>query len=93
MIYFQVSVSSDPQAIFEHVRRECLPVEYGGTKGNMQDIIVQMEAKMLKYRDYFQQSLHFGANEKLREDNTDSSLQFAESQFGLDGSFRMLDID
>lgn len=92
MIRFQVSVSSDPQAIFEHVDRECLPTEYGGTHGTMHDIIVQMEAKMLKYRDYFQQSLHFGANEKLREDNTDS-LQFSESQFGLDGSFRMLDID
>ncbi|KAH8371217.1 hypothetical protein KR093_006645 [Drosophila rubida] len=88
---FQVSVSSDPEAIFERVRREYLPQEYGGTKGTMQDILEQMEAKMLSYRDYFEQSRHFGANEKLREESNHSEKY--PSYFGLDGSFRKLDID
>jgi len=57
----------------------------------MQDIIDQMEKKMLSYRDYFEQSRHFGANEKLREDNV--TRQKFPTHFGLDGSFRMLDID
>ncbi|KAL7734717.1 hypothetical protein ACLKA6_011006 [Drosophila palustris] len=88
----RVSVSSDPEAIFERVRREYLPKEYGGTKGTIQDIIGQMEQKLLSYRDYFEQSRHFGANEKLREDYADNTQNFP-SHFGLDGSFRMLDID
>ncbi|XP_062127774.1 uncharacterized protein LOC133840129 [Drosophila sulfurigaster albostrigata] len=87
----RVSVSSDPEAIFERVRREYLPQEYGGTKGTMQDILDQMEAKMLSYRDYFEQSRHFGANEKLREDVSQNEKY--PSYFGLDGSFRKLDID
>ncbi|XP_064540089.1 alpha-tocopherol transfer protein [Drosophila montana] len=87
----RVSVSSDPEAIFERVRREYLPKEYGGSRGTMQDIIEQMEAKMWSYREYFEQSRHFGTNEKLREDIPDNTS--CQSYFGLDGSFRMLDID
>ncbi|EDW69398.2 alpha-tocopherol transfer protein [Drosophila virilis] len=87
----RVSVSSDPEAIFERVRREYLPKEYGGSRGTMQDIIDQMEAKMCSYREYFEQSRHFGTNEKLREENPANTS--CQSYFGLDGSFRMLDID
>lgn len=57
----------------------------------MQNIIDQMEQKMLSYRDYFKQSRQFGTNENLREDNANS--QKFPTHFGLDGSFRMIDID
>lgn len=57
----------------------------------MQDIIGQMESKMLSYREYFEQSHLFGTNEKLRDDNA-ANID-CQSYFGLDGSFRMLDID
>ncbi|XP_017955099.1 retinol-binding protein pinta [Drosophila navojoa] len=87
----RVSVSSDPEAIFECVKRDYLPQEYGGSRGTMQDIIGQMESKMLSYGEYFEQSHLFGANEKLRDDN--SANIDCQSSFGLDGSFRMLDID
>ncbi|EDV96019.1 alpha-tocopherol transfer protein [Drosophila grimshawi] len=87
----RVSVSSDPKAIFERVRRENLPQEYGGSKGTMQDIIDEMELKLFSYRDYFEQSRHFGTNEKLREHNAENIN--CQSYFGLDGSFRKLDID
>ncbi|XP_030375540.1 retinol-binding protein pinta [Scaptodrosophila lebanonensis] len=87
----RVSVSSDPDAIFQHVRPEYLPKEYGGTKGTMQDIIAAMEAKILTYRDYFIESRNFGTNEKLR-DISETTIDY-DSHFGIDGSFRKLDID
>ncbi|KAH8380349.1 hypothetical protein KR009_010146 [Drosophila setifemur] len=87
----RISVSADPEAIFERVPKHYLPKEYGGTKGTMQDIINDMEAKILTYRSYFEESKHFGINEKLREEP--SIFKNDESHFGLDGSFRQLVID
>nr|XP_016993199.2 alpha-tocopherol transfer protein [Drosophila takahashii] len=87
----RVSVSSDPKAIFDRIPKHYLPIEYGGTKGTMKDITTEMEAKLLKYRSYFQDCQHFGTNDKLREEP--SNLKPEESHFGLDGSFRQLVID
>ncbi|ALC44234.1 CG31636, partial [Drosophila busckii] len=88
----RVSVSSDPEAIFKHVRAEYLPTEYGGSKGSIQDVIKLMETKMLSYRDYFEQSRHFGTNEKLREVDKETNYQNI-ADFGLDGTFRLLNLD
>ncbi|KAH8239427.1 hypothetical protein KR032_004205 [Drosophila birchii] len=88
----RVSVSSDPEAIFEHVPKKYLPAEYGGTKGTIIDITTEMEAKLAGYRSYFEESQHFGTNEKLREEPT-TQLGQEESHFGMDGSFRQLIID
>ncbi|XP_020801473.1 alpha-tocopherol transfer protein isoform X1 [Drosophila serrata] len=87
----RVSVSSDPEAIFERVPKKYLPVEYGGTRGTILDITTAMEAKLASYRSYFEESQHFGTNEKLREEPT--HLGQEESHFGMDGSFRQLIID
>ncbi|KAH8305007.1 hypothetical protein KR059_001280 [Drosophila kikkawai] len=87
----RVSVSSDPEAIFESVPKKYLPAEYGGTKGTILDITNNMEAKLASYRSYFEESQHFGTNEKLREEPT--NLGQKESHFGMDGSFRQLIID
>lgn len=87
----RVSVSSDPEAIFERVPKHYLPEEYGGSKGTMKDITAQMEAKLSSYRSYFEDCQHFGAHDKLREEA--SVLNPDESHFGVDGSFRQLVID
>ncbi|KAH8303673.1 hypothetical protein KR018_010860, partial [Drosophila ironensis] len=87
----RVSVSSDPEAIFERIAKHNLPKEYGGTKGTIQDIIASMEAKLSSYRSYFEESKHFGTNEKLRDEP--ALFKPEESHFGLDGSFRQLVID
>ncbi|XP_068142173.1 retinol-binding protein pinta [Drosophila tropicalis] len=89
----RVSVSSDPEAIFELIPRKYLPKEYGGTKGSVKDILEQMEAKILSYREYFQETQNYGCNEKLREDSNPLFKRPEESHFGADGSFRMLNID
>ncbi|XP_016987465.1 retinol-binding protein pinta isoform X2 [Drosophila rhopaloa] len=88
----RISVTSDPAAIFEIVRREYLPKEYGGIGGSMQDISRTMEAKLFSYSSYFQESLNFGADEKLREFR-DHVPKNHRSSFGAVGSFRKLEFD
>ncbi|SPP84771.1 retinol-binding protein pinta [Drosophila guanche] len=88
----RVSVSSDPEAIFERVSRDYLPVEYGGTKGSMQNLLKEMEAKLCSYREYFEATQIFGINEQLREEQRSPGNSHA-SHFGVDGSFRLLAID
>lgn len=69
--------------------REHLPKEYGGENGTIADIVERMEAKLLRYRDYFLLEPKFGTNEKLRE----GVLYNYENCFGLEGSFRKLEVD
>lgn len=69
--------------------REHLPQEYGGENGTIADIVECMEAKLLRYRDYFLLETKFGTNEKLRE----GMLCNYENCFGLEGSFRKLEVD
>ncbi|XP_017005416.2 retinol-binding protein pinta [Drosophila takahashii] len=88
----RISVSSDPSAIFDIVRREYLPKEYGGTGGSMQDISQTMEAKLSSYGPYFQESQSFGVDNKLREFG-DNGRKNHRSSFGAVGSFRKLEID
>ncbi|XP_002026122.2 uncharacterized protein LOC6601034 [Drosophila persimilis] len=88
----RVSVSADPEAIFERVSREYLPVEYGGTKGSIQDLTEEMESKLGSYRSYFEGTQIFGINEQLREEQRLPGNSH-ESHFGVDGSFRLLAID
>lgn len=85
-------MSSDPEAVFQLVRREYLPKEYGGTAGAMKDISLAMEEKLCSYGPYFQASQNFGTQEKLRElgDRVQSDHR---SSFGAVGSFRKLEID
>ncbi|XP_067627405.1 retinol-binding protein pinta-like [Eurosta solidaginis] len=85
----RISVSSKPEALFDFVPREYLPIEYGGENGTIADIIERMEEKLLRYRDHFLLEPKFGTNEKLRE----GSLYSYENCFGLHGSFRRLEVD
>ncbi|XP_036230494.1 retinol-binding protein pinta [Bactrocera oleae] len=85
----RISVNSNPEALFDFVPREHLPQEYGGENGTIADIVECMEAKLLRYRDYFLLETKFGTNEKLRE----GMLCNYENCFGLEGSFRKLEVD
>ncbi|KAH8238835.1 hypothetical protein KR038_004224, partial [Drosophila bunnanda] len=85
----QISVSSDPEAVFQIVRREYLPNEYGGTAGFMKDISQAMEEKLSSYAPYFRASQNFGTHEKLR----DIRVRVQSTAFGTVGTFRKLEID
>ncbi|XP_005189931.1 alpha-tocopherol transfer protein-like [Musca domestica] len=66
-----------------------LPKEYGGENGSVEEIIAEWDKKLDQYRDYFKRSAEWGTDERLRPGK---AIDF-ESLFGIDGSFRKLDVD
>jgi hypothetical protein len=75
--------------LFKTVPKEVLPEEYGGSGGKMEDIVAYWKAKVESYRDWFLQDAKYGTNEKKRPGKPKTS----ESVYGLDGSFRKLEVD
>ncbi|TDG44548.1 hypothetical protein AWZ03_009020 [Drosophila navojoa] len=76
-------------SLYKYVPKEYLPIEYGGTNGNIQDVVDTWTNKLLEYTDFFQEDVVYGTNEKLRRGQPINS----ETLFGIEGSFRKLDID
>uniref|UniRef100_A0A1I8PNA3 CRAL-TRIO domain-containing protein n=1 Tax=Stomoxys calcitrans TaxID=35570 RepID=A0A1I8PNA3_STOCA len=66
-----------------------LPKEYGGENGSVEEILNEWEQKLDKHRDYFKRSAEFGTDEKLRPGK---AIDF-DSMFGIDGSFRKINVD
>uniref|UniRef100_A0A0K8TNI0 Putative phosphatidylinositol transfer protein sec14 n=1 Tax=Tabanus bromius TaxID=304241 RepID=A0A0K8TNI0_TABBR len=79
----------DMESLYKHVPKKLLPSEYGGEAGPIQDIIDYWENKVMSYRDYFLEEEEYGVNEKLRP----GKPRNAEDLFGVDGTFRKLNID
>ncbi|KAI9583208.1 hypothetical protein GQX74_012425, partial [Glossina fuscipes] len=42
------------ESLYEYVPQECLPKEYGGTGGTIENIIASLEEHVLRYKDYFE---------------------------------------
>lgn len=66
-----------------------MPKEYGGKNGSIPEIIRTWDRKLDDYRDYFKANINYGTNEKLRPGK---ALNF-DSLFGVEGTFRTLNID
>lgn len=75
--------------MLEHIPKQYLPEEYGGSNGVIQDVIDHWEKKLLSYRDHFEDEKQYGTNEKLRP----GKAVDAQSLFGIEGSFRKLEVD
>ncbi|KAH8384886.1 hypothetical protein KR093_011392, partial [Drosophila rubida] len=73
----------------EVIPREYLPEEYGGSNGRIADIIINMEKELLEYNEYLKEDNQYGVNEQLRP----GKRLNADTVFGIEGSFRKLDID
>ncbi|XP_067627410.1 alpha-tocopherol transfer protein-like [Eurosta solidaginis] len=82
-------VHSDFESLYKYIPKECLPAECGGSNGTIETGTKEWEKKLLSYKDYFVEEAKYGTNEKLRRGRPVDS----ESLFGIDGSFRKLDID
>lgn len=78
------------ESLYKNIPKEMLPSEYGGEAGPIQDIIDQWEKKINDYRDYFlEEEANYGTDEKKRPGKPKS----AETLFGIEGSFRKLEVD
>lgn len=77
---------NDLESLYKFVPKECLPVEYGGTNGTIEEIIQHWSKKILDYRDFFIEEQNYGSDENLR---LGEPVNY-EHLSGCDGSFRML---
>lgn len=66
-----------------------LPKDYGGENGSIDELILEWSNKFDNYRDYFEKNSEFGTDESLR---TGKAFDF-DSLFGMQGSFRKLNVD
>ncbi|XP_050675533.1 retinol-binding protein pinta-like [Leptidea sinapis] len=76
-------------ALYEKFPQEMLPEEYGGRNGSIQELTDYWKGKVESRRDWFLEEDKARSNEYLRpgKPKTTSSL------FGVEGSFRKLDVD
>ncbi|XP_037944183.1 alpha-tocopherol transfer protein-like [Teleopsis dalmanni] len=75
--------------LYKVIPKENLPIEYGGINGSIPEIQADMEKKLLDFNNYFMEETKYGVDEKLRIGKKINS----ETLFGIDGSFRKLNID
>lgn len=74
--------------LYKYIPKRLLPTEYGGEAGPIQDIIDVWEKKLHANKDYFKEEENYGTDEKKRPGRPKNS----ENLFGIDGSFRKLDV-
>lgn len=64
-------------------------MEYGGTDGTIQEILSFWVERLKNMQDFFDEEETFGTNEAKRKGKAMNS----ETIFGIDGSFRKLNVD
>lgn len=80
---------SNLDKLYEKIPLKYWPKEYGGENGSIPEIIAEWEQKFLSYRDYFIEDAKYGTDEELR---TGKPIDF-DNLFGMEGSFRKLNVD
>lgn len=73
----------------DFIPEKCLPFEYKGNAGPLQNIINNWEDKLDSYRDYLISEKDYGIEEKKRI----KKLGWNDALSGTTGSFRKLEID
>ncbi|XP_011180856.3 alpha-tocopherol transfer protein-like [Zeugodacus cucurbitae] len=85
----RLHVHSTFESLCEAVPIKCLPKDYGGENGSIEEIVASTEQLVLDYREYLLDEVNYGVDEKLRLDGASN----VEERFGIDGSFRKLNVD
>jgi len=81
-------VGDQIEPLYEKISRELLPAEYGGNAGTIEEILDYWVKKVKEYEQYFLDDAKYGTDEKKRPGKPKN----AENLFGLEGSFRQLEI-
>ncbi|XP_065367112.1 alpha-tocopherol transfer protein-like [Calliphora vicina] len=81
--------ASNYEQMYEKVPLKYLPKEYGGENGSIPEIIAEWEKKFNDYKEYFTEDAKYGTLEHLRPGKP---IDF-ENLFGMEGSFRKLNVD
>ncbi|XP_061395849.1 alpha-tocopherol transfer protein-like [Musca vetustissima] len=84
-----VIYGSNIEKMYEKIPLKYLPKEYGGENGSIPEIIDTWHKKFLEYSDYFAEDAKYGTDEQLRPGKP---VDF-DNLFGMEGSFRKLNVD
>lgn len=76
-------------SFFECIPKRLLPAEYGGDAGPIQNIVDEWVKKVTDNKAFFEDEEALGSEEKKRIGRPKN----AETLFGVDGSFRKLNVD
>lgn len=84
-----MQIHANVESLYKVIPQRLLPVEYGGENGTIDDIIKHWEGKLAEYREYLLEEANFGTDESKRQ----AKLKQHDALFGVEGSFRKLDVD
>lgn len=88
-IKHRIFIHSNMNTLHEHVPKDMLPREYGGTGCSLDEVNQGWMKKLADYADWFKEQENVKANESLRPGKPTNY----DELFGIDGSFRQLSID
>ncbi|XP_065337539.1 alpha-tocopherol transfer protein-like [Cloeon dipterum] len=77
------------ESLYENVPQRLLPTEYGGKAGSIADINKAYVKQLLEFNDWYIKDAKSGVDEKKRPGKPKTSQDI----FGLEGSFRQLNVD
>ncbi|KAJ8729543.1 hypothetical protein PYW08_001124 [Mythimna loreyi] len=76
-------------ALYKYIPKEVLPAEYGGTAGTVEEITDHWRNKVKEYSSWLEEDYKYGTDESKRV----GKPKTAEDMFGIEGSFRQLQVD
>lgn len=82
-------VHTSMESVYEQVPLKYFPKEYGGENGSIEEMAAAGEEILMRYRNYLVEEKLYGTDEKLRPGKP---IDF-DAIFGVDGSFRKLEVD
>jgi len=85
----KVHLKGDYTQLYEDIGKEVLPVEYGGSNGSLEDIQKNWKEKVMMKNEWFKEQSKFKSDETKRPGKPKSHADL----FGIEGSFRKLEID
>ncbi|XP_001357824.1 alpha-tocopherol transfer protein-like [Drosophila pseudoobscura] len=88
---FKFVVHKKSEDLYEHIPREAMTIEYGGTNGYQAEALDYWRQRLLDNKDYLARDAQYGTNEKLRV-GLASAWSNGELN-GMSGSFRKLELD
>ncbi|KAM7345449.1 alpha-tocopherol transfer protein-like [Cochliomyia hominivorax] len=80
---------SDLSTLYPHIPQKYLPEDLGGENGSLQQLTQEMVNNFTKYKDYFKEDPSYRVEEKLRV----NKIKDYDNIFGIEGSFRKLNVD
>lgn len=84
-----MAVFSDKNITLESIPKTALPKEYGGEGESVKEIADYWKQKVESYRSWFKEDENYYSIESKRPGKPKTS----DAVFGVEGSFRKLDVD